>query len=288
MKKFRTLLQCSAIAAAALFNSAWAQDENFHIYLAFGQSNMEGTGDFGAEDREVNARLRVIQNIDCQNTERTYGQWYTATPPLFGCWGGLSVADYFLRTMIRDLPENITVGIVPTAIGGSDIALFQKSAPIGKGNIGIEKIPAQFSGGYAWLLDLARKAQKVGVIKGIILHQGETNTNDPQWKFRVQEIVADLRADLNLGDVPFIAGELLYRQAGGCCGSHNAEIARLPELIPNSYVASASGLQGADKAHFTSASYREFGRRYASLMLPLVKVNTEEKNMEAPAAVSAK
>lgn len=270
MIRIRCALQNWIMAAAVLCTSAWAQDDNFHIYLAFGQSNMEGTGDYSAEDHKANTRLRVIQNIDCPNLGRSYGQWYTATPPLFGCWGRLSVADSFVRAMITPLPEEVTVGIVPTAVGGSDIALFQKSAPIGKGEIGTEKIPEPFSGGYAWLLDLARQAQKAGVIKGIILHQGETNTNDPKWKFKVQEIVADLKADLNLGDVPFIAGELLYEQAGGCCGSHNAEIAQLPKLIPNTYVASADGLKGADVAHFTSASYREFGRRYAEIMLPLV------------------
>lgn len=276
MISIRRAMQCWMTVAAVLCTPAWAQDDNFHIYLAFGQSNMEGTGDYSAEDREANPRLRVIQNIDCPNTGRSYGQWYTATPPLFGCWGRLSVADSFLRTMVTHLPEEVTVGIVPTAIGGSDIALFQKSAPIGRGEIGTEKIPAQFSGGYAWLLDLARQAQKVGVIKGIILHQGETNTNDPKWKFKVQEIVADLKADLNLGDVPFVAGELLYRKVGGCCGSHNAEIAQLPKLIPNTHVASAEGLKGADVAHFTSASYREFGRRYAELMLPLVTTEAQE------------
>jgi hypothetical protein len=140
-------------------------------------------------------------------------------------------------------------------------------------------IPPQFAGGYAWLLDLAKKAQEVGVIKGIIFHQGETNTADPKWKFKVQEIVSDLRKDLGVGDVPFLAGELLYADYGSCCHWHNPEVNKLPDLIPNSYVISASGLPGADVAHFTTASYREFGKRYATVMLTKVSAyNTSESS----------
>ncbi|MGL1957452.1 MAG: sialate O-acetylesterase [Colwellia sp.] len=253
-------------------HSAYSQvDEKFHIYLAFGQSNMEGQGELNPEDKLVNERIKVLQNFTCPNLNRSYGQWYIAEPPLFGCWGKLGVADYFARTMIENSAKDITIGIVPTAVGGSDIALFQKSAPIGKGKAGPEKVPANFKGGYAWLLDLAKKAQKVGVIKGIIFHQGETNTSDPKWKYKVLEVVNDLRADLQLGDVPFLSGELLYKTQNGCCGSHNTEIAQLPSIITNAHVVSAKGLDAVDVAHFTAASYREFGRRYATIMLPLVK-----------------
>lgn len=258
-------LFCLALGLCSV--SAFSQDKNFHIYLAFGQSNMEGVGEISAGDRVVNARIQVLQTFDCPNLNRTYGQWYAATPPLFGCWGNLSLANSFLTAMAAASSDDIRLGIVPTAVGGSDIALFQRAAPIGKGNQGPEKVPQQFSGGYAWLLDAAKKARKEGVIKGIIFHQGETNTNDPQWKFKVQEIVENLRQDLGLGDVPFLAGELLYANAGGCCGAHNTEIAKIPEIITNAFVISAAGLTGTDNAHFDSPSYRELGRRYANVML---------------------
>lgn len=260
------------IATLLVSHSVFSQpDEKFHIYLAFGQSNMEGQGELIPEDKVSNARIKVLQGFTCPNLARSYGQWYTAEPPLFGCWGRLGVADYFARTMLENSAKDITIGIVPTAVGGSDIALFQKSAPIGKGRAGPEKVPANFNGGYAWLLDLAKKSQQVGVIKGIIFHQGETNTNDSKWKYKVLEIVNDLRADLNLADVPFLSGELLYQNLNGCCGSHNSEIAQLSSIITNAHVVSAKGLDGVDVAHFSAASYREFGRRYANIMLPLVK-----------------
>ncbi|WP_276255415.1 sialate O-acetylesterase [Halomontanus rarus] len=256
-----------------------ADDDDFHVYLLFGQSNMEGTGEIAPEDRETNSRVQVLQNKTCPNLDREFGEWYVAEPPLNRCWAGLSPGDYFGKTMAAELPEETSIGLVPAAVGGSDIALFQKGAPIGRNG---RDIPSQFSGGYEWLLDLAQRAQDVGVIKGILFHQGETNTADPDWKHQVQEIVADLRSDLGIGEVPFLAGELLY---GGCCDSHNSEIAQLPDLVPNAHVVSAEGLDGADEAHFDAEGYRELGRRYAEEMLEHVDANADCEPTEITSTV---
>lgn len=269
----RRLLQFAAAAATGLGVVSPASSEpvaadppdvdreNVHVYLLFGQSNMEGTGKIAPEDRETNSRVRVLQNTTCPNLDREFGEWYVAEPPLNRCWAGIGPGDYFGKTMAQELPEPIHIGLVPTAVGGADIALFEKGAPIGRND---RNIPDQYDGGYEWMLDLARQAQEVGTIEGILFHQGETNTNDPEWKYQVQGIVEDLKSDLGIGDVPFLAGELLY---GGCCDSHNSEIHRLPDLIPNAHVVSAEGLEGADEAHFTAEGYRELGRRYAEEML---------------------
>ncbi len=241
-----------------------APDPNFHIYLMFGQSNMEGAAPIEYQDRITNQRVKVMADLNCSNLGRTYGNWYVASPPLNRCNGGLGPGDYFGKTMADGMPSAVTIGLVPAAVSGTPIELYQKSAPIGRNN---QNIPTQFNGGYAWLLDLARKAQQAGVIKGIIFHQGESDTSDPNWKYQVKEIVTDLRKDLGIGDVPFLAGELLYQEYGSCCHWHNAEVRKLPGLINNAYVVSAMGLPGMDVYHFTTASYREFGKRYAQLML---------------------
>jgi len=267
------LLQCMLFLPLSIK----AQDPNFHIYLCFGQSNMDGTGTIENQDKVTNSRVKMLQDQTCSNLGRNYGTWYTAVPPLSRCWNGLGPADYFGKEMASNMPANVTIGLVVTGYGGCDIAFFQKGAPLGKASIpggSAADIPAQFTGGYAWMLDLAKKAQTVGVIKGMIFHQGETNTNDPNWKYKVQEIVNNLRTDLGIGNVPFLAGELLYSQYGGCCSSHNTEINKLPGLISNCQVVSTSGLAGKDNAHFTSTSYRELGIRYAQKMIPLININS--------------
>lgn len=274
----------SLLLSTAAHQAAAAPDPNFHIYLMFGQSNMEGAAPIENQDRVTNSRVKVMADLNCGNLGRTYGNWYVASPPLNRCYSGLGPGDYFGKTMADGMPSAVTIGLVPAAVSGTPIELYQKSAPIGRNN---QNIPAQFNGGYAWLLDMAKKAQQAGVIKGIIFHQGESDTSDPNWKYQVREIVTDLRKDLGIGDVPFLAGELLYADYGSCCHWHNTEVRKLPGLINNAHVVSALGLPGMDVYHFTTASYRELGRRYAQIMLDKIDRNTVVSSTPSSSARSS-
>ena len=80
--------------------------------------------------------------------------------------------------------------------------------------------------------------------------------------------VSDIRTDLNIGNVPFLVGELLFNSAGGCCGdSLNPLINSLPNQIPNTFVVSANGLANIDNFHFDLPGQRTFGARYGEIML---------------------
>lgn len=52
-------LKTLALAACAATAVYAAPDPNFHIYLAFGQSNMEGQGDIGQQDKTVDERFQA-------------------------------------------------------------------------------------------------------------------------------------------------------------------------------------------------------------------------------------
>jgi hypothetical protein len=279
MRHFR-LKSLLLLLFAIIPSMTYSQDPNFHIYLLFGQSNMEGAGAIESQDRTgVNERFQVMGAVTCtgNNTSFTLGKWRTATPPIVRCWTGLGVGDYFGRTMVENLPQHIRVGIVPVAVAGCDIGLFDKEnyeTYAANAPEWMKGIINDYGGNpYARLVEMAKLAQKNGVIKGILLHQGETNTNSTTWKNQVKQVVANLKSDLGLEDIPFLAGELLAAQ-GACCSSHNVEVNKLPEVIPNAHVISSSGLVGTDAAHFTSASYRIFGERFAEKMLELVEVDT--------------
>jgi hypothetical protein len=120
---------------------------------------------------------------------------------------------------------------------------------------------------YGRIIEMAKEAQKVGVIKGILLHQGCSNNGDSNWPNMVKKIYNDMLSDLGLGtdSVPLFVGETLYQNQGGSCYAHNTQVARMPSVIPNSYVVSSDGCpgNGNDPWHFNAWGYRILGSRYA-------------------------
>lgn len=277
MKKFCTMCLLLFIiigCSSTNENNALEQDPNFHIYLCFGQSNMEGCGSIENQDRKVDSRFQVLQSYTKQG--RKIGQWYKANPPLSHEWGGLSPADYFGRTMVENLPVDIKVGVINVAVGGCDIRLFDKDKfqdydSTIKAEWFRNRIKDYNGNPYEYLINLARNAQKEGVIKGILLHQGETNTGNTDWPLYVKKIYNDILSDLSLeaDSIPLLAGEL-YSGPGNACSSMNPIINKLPETIPNSYVISSKDCTGMDNVHFDSEGFREFGKRYANQMLQIL------------------
>ncbi len=261
-------------------SSAFSQDKNFYIFLCFGQSNMEGNARIEPQDTTVNSRFRVMEAVDCPNLNRVKGQWYTAVPPLCRCRTGLTPADYFGRTLVDYLPNKISVGVINVSVAGCKIELFDKDgfqAYASTAPSWMTNIIKEYNGDpYAQLVELAKLAQKDGVIKGILLHQGESNTNDSIWPQKVKVIYNNLIKDLHLKakKVPLLAGELVNADQGGACASMNKIIATLPQTIPNSYVISSSGCPSArDHLHFTAEGYRILGKRYGVEMLSLLGYN---------------
>lgn len=269
----------AAVACLALATQTQAAvDPNFYVFLAFGQSNMEGyanlSGDITTADKTSLPRFQVMGAVSCTGLSRTKDQWSPGIAPLFRCNTGLSPADYFARTLVDSLPSTIKIGIVPVAVAGSKIEGFDLStyqAYYSSEQQYMKDIVSLYGGNpYARLVAMAKEAQKTGVIKGIILHQGESNTGDAgdAWAKKVSAIYQSLLKDLglNANDVPFLAGQL----ANG--SSFNAKIDALKNTIPTAYSVSSSGLalhtnDTQYRVHFSAASYREFGKRYAQEML---------------------
>src|SRR3954447_26737516 len=101
---------------------------------------------------------------------------------------------------------------------------------------------------------MAKIAQKDGVIRGILLHQGESNPNDREWCRKVKGIYDNLIRDLDLKpeEVPLLAGELKSGEEGGQCAAFNTVVlANLPDVLPNPYTISSRGCKGIrDGFHF--------------------------------------
>ncbi|MCF0224211.1 MAG: carbohydrate-binding protein, partial [Fibrobacter sp.] len=265
-----------------------APNPNFHIYIAYGQSNMSGNGELDpAVDQAKDPRnFLMLASHTAKASERKgsttqsieMGKWYPAIPPMFHAFEQLSPADYFGRAMVDSLP-GVTVGIIPVAIGAVSIRAFDK-----------DQYQSYFNGDgkdiYSWgwprdydnnppgrILELAKKAKEVGVIKGFIFHQGESDGTDDNWRKTVYKTYKDVidALDLDENEVPFVAGELL-QEGNNCCSSKNAGIAQLKNNFKKFGLASSKGLQGngKDAYHFGREGVIELGRRYCSEMLKLI------------------
>lgn len=266
--------------------TAFAQadpDPNFHIYICFGQSNMEGNASVpSSETQGVSERFqRLYTANDCSTCGKKKGQWYTAVPPLARCFHGNGIGygpvDNFGRTLVDNLDPEIRVGVVVVACGGCDIELFEKSRCVNYINSAADwlKNYARDYGGnpYERMIEMAKLAKEVGVIKGILIHQGENNSGQTDWPDRLKGVYGTILSDvgLNAEEVPLLVGEV--RHSGPCSG-HNQIIANVPNVIPTAYVISSDGCESAgDQYHFSVKGYKELGKRYAEKMLELLGDN---------------
>ena len=186
------------------------------------------------------------------------------------------MVDSFGKAMVNSLPDDVRVGIIKVCVPGCKIELYQKQSfqsYIDGERDWLKNIVKAYEGNpYQYLVDMAKEATKHGVIKGILLHQGESNTGDKEWPEKVKSVYDDLMKDLDLdpNELPLLAGEMVHADQGGRCASHNAIIATLPESISGARVISSAGLPTDDKLHFNPEGSREFGKRYAAAMLSLL------------------
>ena len=258
-------------------------DPNFHIYLCFGQSNMEGNAAIESQDLSgISTRFQMMAAVNF-GTNRTKGNWYKAIPPLCRQYTGLTPADYFGRTLVEKLPENIKVGVINVAVGGAKIELYMdefKDAYIAGDADWFKNICKEYDNDpLGRLIEMGKLAQKKGTIKGILLHQGESNNGESDWCEKVGKVYTRIcyALGLNPAETPLLAGETLYADQGGACSWHNtAALPHLKEYVTNSYVISAKDLpgNGKDSFHFSAAGYRTLGKRYAEQMYKLLPEST--------------
>ena len=196
----KTML-ATALLAMSFTKVTAAVDPNFYIFLCFGQSNMEGAARPEAVDiASPGPRFLLMPAVDDPQRGRKMGEWCEASAPLCRPNTGLTPVDWFGRTLVTSLPENIKIGVIHVAIGGikiegfmpKEIANYVKTEAPGwmKG-----MLEAYNNNPYERLVTLTKKAQKDGVIKGILMHQGESNTGDPDWAKKVQVVYDALCTD---------------------------------------------------------------------------------------------
>ncbi|MEC5126802.1 sialate O-acetylesterase [Verrucomicrobiales bacterium BCK34] len=262
MRILKRLVLAGALAASTSISfaedsAALPEKEKFHLYLLVGQSNMAGRGKVTPEDKKPHDRVMMLTK-DLK--------WVPATDPMHfdKSIAGVGLGRTFGMEMAEADPS-VTIGLIPCAVGGSPILAWEP-------------------GGYhestkthPWddMLPRAKAALGKGTLKGILWHQGESDSGAelaPLYEKRLHALVARLRAELDAPDVPFIAGamgnwpEKPWNEWKRMVDQAHRDLSR---SVPNSAYVSAEGLAHRDEVHFNRESYIEFGKRYAEALRAL-------------------
>lgn len=242
----------------------WSQPavsrNSFHLYLLVGQSNMAGRGEVQTQDKTPHPQVWVL------NKEN---KWQPAVEPLHfdkpeiaGTGPGFSFAK-----KIAEMDSNVAIGIIPCAVGGSAIRFWQPS----------EFYAATNSYPYDNAIARTKIALRDGMLKGILWHQGESDSDSANSKMygdHLKRLVQQFRLDLAVDNVPFIAGTLpeFFIAKRPYAEIINQAIIQLPKTVPNTGVVSSSGLEHqGDETHFNTPSARLLGERYAAVYFKLTE-----------------
>lgn len=260
LTRFLFLLTLTAVSAGAADPVPLPPRDKFHLFLLAGQSNMAGRGLVEAVDATPHKRVLMLNKA---------GEWVPAVDPLHfdKPVAGTGLGKTFAVSLAEANPD-ITIGLIPAAVGGSPIDTWKP---------GVFYEPTR---SYPWddAIRKAHKALEAGVLKGILWHQGESDSTGqlaPSYRGKLDDLIARLRKELQSPYVPFVAGQI-GRFAGSPWSEWKETVDRahkgLPQRVPRTAYVSSEGLEDkGDKTHFTAAAYREFGKRYAAAYLRLVK-----------------
>lgn len=233
-----------------------APDPSLHLYLLVGQSNMAGRGAVDEESKVVEPRVLML----------TKGlEWQPTTDPLHfdkpvaGVGPGLAFGKVMATKSL-----GVRIGLIPCAVGGTSIKLWVPDA--------FDQVTRTHP--YSDMLDRVKAAQKVGVLKGILWHQGEADRNAADgYGGLLRELIARVRRDCGV-EVPFVAGEISSFESNTAEATQrfNAALHALEGRIEKYGCVSTEGLSHkGDKVHYDTASARSLGERYAEKMAALQK-----------------
>ena len=256
----RTFYLLSLLLLQSLF--VWAGNgkdipSSLDLYVCIGQSNMAGRATLTPEIMDT------LQNVYLLNDK---GRFEPAVNPLNRystirkemSMQRLGPAYSFAKEMF--LQTKRPVGLVVNARGGSSINSWLKGSK---------------DGYYEEALSRIRTAMKQGgILKVIIWHQGEADCRYPEsYKIYICKLVEQLRADLNMPDLLFVAGEISrWNWTGHTEGTipFNKMLRSLEDSIPRFKVVSSEGLKpliDENDPHFDTDSQIILGERYAEKVL---------------------
>ena len=225
-----------------------------NIFLLTGQSNMAGRGPLETVEPIRHPNLLVLRE----------GSWEEAIEPIHRDKesAGIGLAMSFSQRLLERSPQ-AKIGLVPCAEGGSPLSRWMPGADLSER-----------------ALSLGHRALEDGELRGILWHQGEsdsgTKSDASSYGARLTKVIAHLREQLAATDVPFISGEVgsFLREVEGKTyfSVVNDALRATAESVALYACVSARDLTDkGDHVHFDSPALRELGNRYAEEYLTLIQ-----------------
>lgn len=225
------------------------------LFLCIGQSNMAGRGYISDNYKDTLKDVYLLTPTGEMEPARNPLNKYSTIRKQIDIQG-VGPAYSFSKAIVSKTGHKL--GLVVNARGGSSIDSWVKGAK---------------DGYYAEALSRIRQALKFGTLKGIIWHQGESDSRNPElYTAKLQKLIADLREDLGDATLPFIVGELAQWRVNGNSDAFNEMLRKIPEHIPYSDCVSSGELVpliDEKDPHFSADSQIILGRRYAEAVYRL-------------------
>ncbi len=237
---------------------------NTWVFILSGQSNMAGRGRIQPQDTISSERILTINKN---------GQIVLAKEPLHfyePSRTGLDCGLSFGKELLKNIPDSITILLVPTAVGGSSIIQW-----IGDSTYRNVQLLSNFSAKVSI-------AKKYGTVKGILWHQGEADANEKNtslYKSRLNILFEKFRKIININDLPILIGELgTFSENQLYYSLINEQIKSFILSDSNALLISTKDLKDkGDKVHFNSKAQRELGKRFAKAYFVINKSDTTVK-----------
>ncbi len=229
------------------------------LFVLAGQSNMAGRGLVEPCDTVPHPRIFAVTPDK---------RWVVAKEPLQlyqPALTGLGPGMAFARALIKELDEDICIGLIPCAVGGSSTNDWLTDSLYN----GV-RLKSNMTDKVRWAMDY-------GTVKGVIWHQGESDANAekiPHYRENTEALFEYFRSVAGDPELPIVAGELgifpgvekkrlEYLQI-------NDILSYISEEDPNMVLVRSFGTQPkADNVHFDGPSQRAMGKRYALAWLSL-------------------
>ena len=233
-------------------------EKDVWIFIMAGQSNMAGRGVVQPEDTISDPRILTINRNNEIIIAKEPLHFYE--PTLTGLDCGVS----FARHLIKEIDPSVTVLLVPTAVGGSSSQQW-----LGDSLHRNVKLLTNFR-------ERVSAVKKYGTIKGILWHQGESDTNSrliPGYEERLRKLFSELRLYCNNPTLPIMLAELgSYSENPENWRLINQSIHHYASSDKNAVVINTQDLAPKeDKIHFNSEGQRAMGKRMAEKYLALSK-----------------